>query len=262
MAVTSQKRRPTPPTPPSSLPEGAVPCPGCRGWVYLLSPRRGLPPVHMRFVAMVFTPDQSGPGALVRAPAFARHDCLLLEDHLRRQAFKRAQERKEAEEIARGLRPPRLSPEEERQRQLEQAQRFACSKCGAQAGEPCLNLSKRAKGEEVPVRWPHPERFSLVLDASAESAYRERERQREQALVTAESFVCPKCSAEVGQRCVSLLDRKEGGGTFTRWPHGERQVLAESAAEEEVGEPSDSLPPVSAGERDGLALIRRLDQFG
>lgn len=41
----------------------------------------------------------------------------------------------------------------------EAALGFDCSKCGALAGDYCVNLTKRKKGQEVPTRYPHQERL-------------------------------------------------------------------------------------------------------
>lgn len=55
-----------------------------------------------------------------------------------------------------------LEPDEDPSIQIKVgSKRYACPRCGAAAGEDCLNLVERRAGRLVPCRWPHKERIDV-----------------------------------------------------------------------------------------------------
>lgn len=221
------------------MPPGAERCPGCQRWVYRIRTSNSSGPrKYLWWIGDVLTAQGEGDLRFVTpTPAFAPHRCRLLETHHQREARREEQEREKAARIQRGY-PPPISAKEWREKDAEEAQQFACPKCEAPEGEPCANLRERAKGKDVAARWPHPERNRLLWDKQAADAFEERERQRLASITTAETFICPKCEAQVGQRCVDLAEKRLGSLRHTNWPHAERQVLAEASQEGTTHSPS------------------------
>ena len=214
-----------PPAKLDSMPDGAIPCPGCKSWVYLRTMPGGSTLRHLRYVGEVLV---RGPGSsTVLEAAYALHRCDLLDMWLEQQS------RKKSEVDAHLREQRRMSAQEERLAMLEAAGQYDCIKCGAEAGDPCMNLVKRKDGEEVPTRNPHVERQFLVWraqdDAAKANNYQaayERERQRAEIVKLAQAVQCPSCAAATGDPCMNLTERTQGRSVAIRYPHAARQVAA------------------------------------
>jgi hypothetical protein len=78
------------------------------------------------------------------------------------------------------------------------------------------------------------ERLQRIADATGDSTKLDEvnirqarnEANQESARAAAEKYDCSQCGAQVGHPCISMSNKKQGGGKPTKWPHPVRLELS------------------------------------
>lgn len=150
-------------------PLSTVPCPGCRGDVYLSLDEIGNAGVFRPLgVALV-----KGEQRMEQQVVFVRHNCpeltawrRMLAEERKDEAERRSSSAKEVRNQERRLRKEaNMAMQDD---QWEIAVTISCPKCSVEVGERCVNLMERRRNLVKHTNWPHPERFISAMEQREE----------------------------------------------------------------------------------------------